>query len=232
VRALVLATADHKQMHTDRDRSRRQHNDNYARDTEHYEPQDLETSEEADRVSRNSIKVSATSNVKQVAGKIAHSVREGEPPAILTIGPSCINQAVKSIAIARGYLDADNWDVSFQPAFRDRDRSKASVALYLAKQRPAEINMTGQVEQLLVKGNSQPSVVAGALAARVREQKTVCLTAIGVDAVTNAVLSVGNARLYLAEDGLDIRTFPEFVHVMKNNLELSAVRFNIVSEQI
>ena len=70
-----------------------------------------------------------------VAGKIAHSCREGDPPAALCIGAECINHAVKSIAVARGYLQQDDIDISFQPAFRDTDRSKKSLALYLSKQR-------------------------------------------------------------------------------------------------
>lgn len=43
---------------------------------------------------------------------------------------------------------------------------------------------------------------AGALAARVREQKQPVLTAIGVDAVSNAVLAIGNARLFLEQNNL------------------------------
>lgn len=57
------------------------------------------------------VKVSANSNPKQVAGKIAHTCREGDAPAMLTIGTNCINQAVKAICIARGkYL------LPFEPA--------------------------------------------------------------------------------------------------------------------
>jgi stage V sporulation protein SpoVS len=48
----------------------------------------------------------------------------------------------------------------------------------------------------------------------------------------NQVLAIGNARMYLEEDSLDIRTFPEFVHIMKNGAELNAVRFNITAERI
>lgn len=190
--------------------------------------------EDFDSRSKSFIKVSAASNVKAVAGKIAHSCRDGDPPAILTIGPSCINQAVKSVAIARGYLEPDGWDVAFQPAFRDTDRSRPSIALYLAKQKPQPKRTTKRDDEveLPVSGNSSPPTVAGALAARVREQKEVALTAIGVDAVSNAVLAIGNARLYLEQDNLDIRALPEFVHVRKNGNELSAVKFVIIIEQI
>jgi hypothetical protein len=48
------------------------------------------------------VKVSAGSNPKGVAGKVCHTCREGDAPAMLTIGSSCINQAVKAVCIARG----------------------------------------------------------------------------------------------------------------------------------
>jgi len=39
--------------------------------------------------------VSASSSVKKVAGKLAHSAREGDPPAVLAIGAESLNQAIK-----------------------------------------------------------------------------------------------------------------------------------------
>eukprot|EP00983_Pelagomonas_calceolata_P081413 1155565-Pelagomonas_calceolata.AAC.4 len=58
--------------------------------------------------------VSAASQPKGVAGKLAHSARESEPPATLCIGAASINQAVKSICIARQYLTRDGLNLSFQ----------------------------------------------------------------------------------------------------------------------
>lgn len=48
------------------------------------------------------VKVSSGSNPKSVAGKVCHTCREGDAPAMLTIGSSCINQAVKAVCISRG----------------------------------------------------------------------------------------------------------------------------------
>lgn len=179
------------------------------------------------------IKVSFKSVLKAVAGKIAHSCREGDPPAALCIGAESINHAIKAVAIARGYVAQDGIDISFQPAFRDTDRSKKSLALYLSKQRTrAPISTAGDNVDMPIGSQSKPQVVAGALAARIREQKTVCLTAIGIDAVANAVLSIGNARLYLEQDRKDIRAQPEFVTVHKDGRDLNAVRFSLVVENI
>jgi stage V sporulation protein SpoVS len=175
------------------------------------------------------VKVSQTSQVKQVAGKVAHTCREGDAPAMLTIGPGCINQAAKAIAIARGYLAHDGLDLTFQTAFREgaQDPSKPSVALYLAKH-PLGFATTPNPLEMQVSAASQPTVVAGALAARVREGSVPALSAIGVDAVANCVLAVGHARLYLEQDGRDVRARPEFVHVTRGSGEVvNALRFHI-----
>ena len=56
-----------------------------------------------------------------------------------------------------------------------------------------------------VSRHSKYSVVAGAIAARAREDIGPLLTAIGDEAVCNAIMAVCTARLYLEEDNLDIR---------------------------
>ncbi|KAF5836609.1 stage V sporulation protein S-domain-containing protein [Dunaliella salina] len=209
---------------------------------EHSSPQQLTAvspDEEAQLAAGRYIKVSAASQPKGVAGKLSHSAREGEPPATLCIGAASINQAVKSICIARQYLTRDGLNLSFQPAFRDKDR-RANVALYVAKQ-PLTANdpmdapaADGDAEyvELPISAHSKAAVVAGALAARVREGKRVSLVSIGVDAVSNAVLTIGNARLYLEENTLDVRAFPTFITVQKEGKQLNAVKFNIKVEQL
>lgn len=48
---------------------------------------------------------------------------------------------------------------------------------------------------------------------QVREGTSVVLTAMGIDSVANTVLAIGNARIYLEENRLDIKVQPEFVKV-------------------
>lgn len=180
------------------------------------------------------VKVSAGSNPKGVAGKVCHTCREGDAPAMLTIGSSCINQAVKAICIARGYLakDSNAVDLTFQTAFREGGtQEKPSVALYLAKH-PISWVPTPNTMEMQVSASSQPTVVAGALANRVREGAVPCLTAIGVDAVANCVLAIGHTRLYLEPDGKDIRSRPEFIHVLKNGEDWNAIKFHIHVDSI
>jgi stage V sporulation protein S len=65
------------------------------------------------------IKVSGTSRTSAVAGAIAGVVRENKRAEVQAIGASAINQAVKAMALARGYLSNDGFDIVFIPEFVD-----------------------------------------------------------------------------------------------------------------
>lgn len=63
------------------------------------------------------LKVSSTSQPKSVAGAIAAILRNNHNVEIQTIGAGAVNQAVKSIAIARGYVAPNGIDLISIPAF-------------------------------------------------------------------------------------------------------------------
>ena len=65
------------------------------------------------------IKVSGTSRTSAVAGAIAGVVRENKRAEVQAIGASAINQAVKAMALARGYLANDGFDIIIIPEFVD-----------------------------------------------------------------------------------------------------------------
>ncbi len=65
------------------------------------------------------IKVSGTSRTSAVAGAIAGVVREHKHADVQAIGASAINQAVKALALARGYLANDGIDIICIPEFVD-----------------------------------------------------------------------------------------------------------------
>jgi len=65
------------------------------------------------------LKVSAHSRPTAVAGAIAGSVRETRKAEVQAIGANAVNQAVKAVAVARGYLRQDNIDVICIPCFVD-----------------------------------------------------------------------------------------------------------------
>ena len=65
----------------------------------------------------NIIKVSAASRTSAVAGAIAGVVREHNHADVQAIGAGAVNQAVKAVAIARGYLQEDGLHIVCLPEF-------------------------------------------------------------------------------------------------------------------
>jgi stage V sporulation protein S len=65
------------------------------------------------------IKVAARSRSTAVAGAIAGFIRERSRAEVQAIGAGAVNQAVKAVAIARGFLALDDIDVICIPAFTE-----------------------------------------------------------------------------------------------------------------
>ncbi len=65
------------------------------------------------------IKVSANSRTSAVAGAIAGVVREHKRAEVQAIGAGAVNQAIKALVLAKGYLDADGIHVVCIPEFVD-----------------------------------------------------------------------------------------------------------------
>ncbi len=63
------------------------------------------------------IKVAAKSRSTSVAGAIAGVIRESGRAEVQAIGAGAVNQALKAVAIARGYLKLDGIDVVCIPSF-------------------------------------------------------------------------------------------------------------------
>jgi stage V sporulation protein S len=63
--------------------------------------------------------VAAQSKATAVAGAIAGIVREQGRVEVQAIGAGAVNQAVKAIAIARGFLALEGLDVVCIPGFAD-----------------------------------------------------------------------------------------------------------------
>lgn len=65
------------------------------------------------------LKVSSKSNPSKVAGAIANIYREKKEVEIQTIGAGSLNQAIKAVAIARGFLAPSGENLIVIPAFSD-----------------------------------------------------------------------------------------------------------------
>ena len=65
------------------------------------------------------LKVSTKSNPNSVAGALAAIIKDRNTVEIQAVGAGAINQAVKAIAIARGFVAPSGKDIVCIPAFTD-----------------------------------------------------------------------------------------------------------------
>lgn len=65
------------------------------------------------------LKVSSKSSPASVAGAIAGMVKDGVPVEMQAVGAGAVNQAVKAIAISRGFLSPVGIEIACIPSFAD-----------------------------------------------------------------------------------------------------------------
>ncbi len=92
------------------------------------------------------IKVSATSRTSAVAGAIAGMVREHHRAEVQAIGAgAAVNQAVKALVVATGYLRLDGIHVSCVPEFADvtiEDKVRTAIKLVIEVEHSPNISET------------------------------------------------------------------------------------------
>lgn len=65
------------------------------------------------------LKISSKSNPNSVAGAIAGLVKESNKAEMQAIGAGALNQAIKGVAIARGFVAPSGKNLICIPAFQD-----------------------------------------------------------------------------------------------------------------
>lgn len=80
--------------------------------------------------------VSSKSSPRSIAGAIAYSIMESDNVIIKVVGAGALNQAVKAIIIARGYVAPTGYNLSCVPSFCDvetEDGTKTGITLVVHK---------------------------------------------------------------------------------------------------
>jgi len=80
------------------------------------------------------LKVSSKSNPSKVAGAIANIYRENGNVELQVIGAGALNQAVKSVTIARGFLAPAGINIGIIPSFNDviiNNEEKTAIKLLI-----------------------------------------------------------------------------------------------------
>jgi stage V sporulation protein S len=87
--------------------------------------------------------------------------------------------------------------------------------------------MGENMDVIKVKATSRTAAVAGAIAGVIREHKRAEVQAIGAGAVNQAVKALVLAKGYLAEDGINIISIPEFVDVDIDGKVRTAIKLTV-----
>lgn len=91
------------------------------------------------------LKVSSKSNPNSVAGALAGVARTNGSVEIQVVGAGALNQAIKAVAIARGYMATSGQDLMCRPTFADiRIDGENRTAIRLQIEAcPARLDLTG-----------------------------------------------------------------------------------------
>jgi stage V sporulation protein S len=106
------------------------------------------------------LKVSSRSNPNSVAGAMAGVVRQSGAVEVQVVGAGALNQAVKAIAIARGYLTPSNVDLVCVPTFADIEidgESRTAIRLSVedrTHRRPTADKTAAEGEQAATDGTA------------------------------------------------------------------------------
>ncbi|AMP20730.1 stage V sporulation protein S [endosymbiont 'TC1' of Trimyema compressum] len=87
------------------------------------------------------------------------------------------------------------------------------------------------MEVLKVSASSKPGLVAGALAAVIREEGTVEMQTIGAGALNQAIKAIAIARGFVAPSGIDIYCIPAFTDIEIGGEKRTAIKLIVESKK-
>lgn len=85
------------------------------------------------------LKVASSSNPSATAGALANTIREEGKARLQAIGPKAVNQMIKAVTIARGYMAPSGVDLIFVPSFVDvqiNEGKKTALRLHVKTRLP------------------------------------------------------------------------------------------------
>lgn len=92
--------------------------------------------ETLEKIEGNILKVSSKSSPVSIAGALAKVMETNEVGELHAIGAGAVNQAVKAVAIARGYVAPTGYNLYCVPGFDTvtiDDSERSSIIIYVKK---------------------------------------------------------------------------------------------------
>jgi len=168
------------------------------------------------------------SEVRKLGNSINFIFNEsGDPPAILAAGQDAVNQAIKGIVNAKQkeMVSDDGTELTFivQPTF---DGGSQRVTFELTSVQDKDF--FDGTDDLIVRPSSDPYKVAGAIAARLRNGERFSVLTKAADGVFRAIESIVMSRIYLHDDGIDVKFAPKLVEMNWDGIDSTGVQLAIL----
>ena len=103
------------------------------------------------------LKVSSKSNPNSCAGALAGVIRHNGMAELQVVGAGALNQAIKAVAIARGFLVSSGLDVVCVPMFADIEidgQSRTAIRLLVEdreRRRPVTVDVRDSVPEPVIE---------------------------------------------------------------------------------
>jgi stage V sporulation protein S len=94
------------------------------------------------------LKVSSRSNPNAVAGALAGVIRQSGAVEVQVVGAGALNQAVKAVAIARGFVAPSGLDLVCVPTFADIEidgEGRTAIRLLVESRTRPQTTVVGEV---------------------------------------------------------------------------------------
>jgi len=186
--------------------------------------------------SLQTVKVSAKTNVKSIAGAMSKALRSCEAFVATSVGPEGINHSMKALCIARCYLAAEGLDLTatvmeVQPdagisigqcyaftvvrmAVQAKPGPLASAGVGRTEPQVRFSRPPGHQTDMKVSGSGMAGPVGGAIAKCLREDREIIITSVGPASVAKCVEAMVLARNTIQADGLELFFFPGFEEII------------------
>jgi stage V sporulation protein SpoVS len=180
----------------------------------------------------NIFTVVKTTQVKSLAGAIAHRARKGRFPVLTALGQQAVSQAVKAIAIANNFVRHDGMCLlSLAERKVDPERRNLRDLFMITIRDMGELDIIKGISEhactaIRCAKDSDPEALAAYFLPKTREDARVQIQSIGPRAVFKAVDSICCARQTLLEESYDLGFVPEVEDVeFDDNVVRTGVNF-------
>lgn len=185
-------------------------------------------------------------NVKKLAGAISHALRQNGEVNVRCFGNASIGKATKALAIAQSYIEENDIELSFSPAYINAEiggKIRTGISFCVFANTGRTLNDTEDVASvLLVKGdnddadydekNESVKRLAGAIDHAIATNNECVLRCFGNGTIGKASRALAMARGLVAQKGPDMYSACSFIEAEIGGKMRTGIAFYAYSNNI